>query len=109
MVRGMEPHKTSQSPDDEGEWREDKAGKGPHEGSGKAGAWQGPDEEREWRGGGLQQERQEEERSGERGWGVANAGGQRQHGDGGQRGGDLDNQQLGGRDEKGDERRPDQR
>jgi hypothetical protein len=84
MVRAMDPHKTSQSPEGQ---EDDELGDAP-----------------EWRGGNRpEQERQQ--RSGERGWGVANAGGQRQHGDGGQRGGDLDNQGVGGRDEKGDARR----
>jgi hypothetical protein len=71
----IEPHKTSQTP-----------------------------EEEEWRGGAdSQRGREAQERSGERGWGAGpNSGGQRQQGDGGQRGGDKGNRNQGTEDEKGD-------
>jgi hypothetical protein len=65
---------------------------------------QGPQEE-EWRGGDALRGREAQERSGERGWGTGNAGGQRQRGDGGQRGGDIQNQNLGKEGEKGDRSR----
>src|SRR5687768_14396597 len=77
----IEPHKTSQTP-----------------------------EEEEWRGGDQRQGREAQERSGERGWGAGMAekdddGRAKQKGQGGARGGDLGNREDGRQEEKGDERR----
>jgi hypothetical protein len=78
----IEPHKTSQTPaGDEPEWR-----------------------------GADQRGREAQERSGERGWGAGLAekegdGRGKQQGQGGARGGDLQNQNAGRLEEKGDARR----